>query len=144
VETEGGNAVTHQAEQDYFDPASVPLVKWADYEASRKDSSSNSDTKSKMSYATGYGYTNSVAPSNYSESVVGSTIGFGADYVPPVGFPSDQELLQEIRHILSTTDLMKITKKSVRDQLSRLFGVDVSPRKEYIHYCIDGILKGEL
>jgi chitin synthase len=141
---ETANTSAHQAEPEYFDPASVPLVKWSDYEASRKDSSSNSDTKSKMSYGTGYGYTNSVAPSNYSESVVGSSFVVGNDYVAPAGFPSDEELLQEIRHILSTTDLMKITKKSVRDQLSRLFGIDVTPRKEYIHYCIDGVLKGEL
>ena len=59
-------------------------------------------------------------------------------------FPTDDQLLQEIRHILSTTDLMKITKKSVRERLTRLFGVDVSPKKDYIHSCIDSILKGEL
>lgn len=59
-------------------------------------------------------------------------------------FPSDEEILAEIRHILSTTDLMTVTKKSVREQLTRLFGVDISPKKEFIHSCIDGILKGEL
>ena len=59
-------------------------------------------------------------------------------------FPSDEELLNEIRHILSTSDLMTITKKKVRQQLSTFFGVDLSSKKEYIHSCIDSILKGEL
>jgi chitin synthase len=59
-------------------------------------------------------------------------------------FPSDEELLNEIRHILSTSDLMTITKKQVRQQLGSFFGVDMTPKKEYIHACIDGILKGEL
>lgn len=59
-------------------------------------------------------------------------------------FPSDTELLNEIRHILSTSDLMTITKKKVRQQLTDFFGVDLSTKKEYINQCIDSILKGEL
>ena len=59
-------------------------------------------------------------------------------------FPSDEEILAEVRHILSTADLMTITKKSVREQLARLFGTNMSSKKEYIHWCIDGVLKGEL
>ena len=59
-------------------------------------------------------------------------------------FPSDDELLNEIRHILSTSDLMTITKKKVRQQVGDFFGVDLSSKKEYIHQCIDSILKGEL
>lgn len=62
----------------------------------------------------------------------------------PTHFPSDDEILAEVKHILSTTDLMKVTKKNVRDQLSRLYGVDMLPKKDYIHYCIDGILRGDL
>ena len=145
VEVQGSTNPHAKKEQDYFDPASVPLVKWADHEACQKDSSSNSDTKSKASFTTGYGYQSSGSASIYSESLAGESVSaFGIENLPPSGFPSDEELLIEIKHILSTTDLMKITKKSVRDRLSRLFGVDVTPRKEYIHYCIDSILKGEL
>ena len=59
-------------------------------------------------------------------------------------FPSDTELLNEIRHILSTSDLMTITKKKIRMQLSSFFGVDVTPKKEFIHQSIDGILRGNL
>ncbi|KAJ3089172.1 hypothetical protein HK102_007026 [Quaeritorhiza haematococci] len=58
--------------------------------------------------------------------------------------PTDEAILEEVRHILSTADLMTVTKKSVREELSRFFGVDLTPKKEYIHKCIDGVLKGEL
>lgn len=58
--------------------------------------------------------------------------------------PSDEEILAEIRQILSTADLMAVTKKSVREQLSRIFKVDLSMKKEYIHRCIDNVLKGAI
>ncbi|KAJ1552904.1 hypothetical protein HK096_010001 [Nowakowskiella sp. JEL0078] len=57
--------------------------------------------------------------------------------------PSDEELLEEIRHILSTRDLMTVTKKSVREELSQLFNIDMSSKKDYIHKCIDLILKSQ-
>ncbi|KAJ3379807.1 hypothetical protein HDU84_006366 [Entophlyctis sp. JEL0112] len=58
--------------------------------------------------------------------------------------PSDEQLLYQIRQILATADLMSVTRKSVREELTRVFGVDLSARKDYIHACIDGVLKGEL
>ncbi|KAK9761424.1 hypothetical protein K7432_013683 [Basidiobolus ranarum] len=58
--------------------------------------------------------------------------------------PNDQEILQEVRVILSTADLMSITKKQVRDELSHFFGVDLIVRKDYINNCIDMILQGQL
>ncbi|CAG8699152.1 11183_t:CDS:2, partial [Funneliformis caledonium] len=45
-------------------------------------------------------------------------------------FPSDEEILQEIRNILSTANLMSITKKQVRDDLSQYFGMDMSLKKD--------------
>ncbi|KAI8924380.1 chitin synthase-domain-containing protein [Entophlyctis helioformis] len=191
------------SEIEWFDPDSVPLMKWADYEAQRKPASSeHDDAHSVSSYVSGNTYksvhlrpTAGGAYTAYSESNYGGSGGsayggpgsvtgsaFGANRaafhqqqmqptmpmggpgmdaanrslvaVPPApvaarrtptpGFPSDQEILNEIRHILSTTDLMKVTKKSVREQLSTFFGVDLSSEKEYIHRCIDGILSGEL
>jgi hypothetical protein len=131
---ESAAAQHNTKETESFDPASVPLLKWSDYENGKEGSSS--DGKSGISYGS-----HSTATSVYdAPSVAGEPTGV----VSQPRFPTDEELLQEIRHILSTTDLMKITKKSVRDRLSRLFGVDVTPKKDYIHYCIDSILKGEL
>jgi hypothetical protein len=118
-----------KAEVEYFDPASVPLMTWTDYDRANRDDSSVG-TRFK-------GYPESIPP-DYAESLSGEFAKLLS------GMPSDEELLQEIRHILSTTDLMKITKKSVRERLSMLFGVDMSPKKEYIHWAIDSILKGEM
>ncbi len=58
--------------------------------------------------------------------------------------PTDEEIVTEIKHILSTTDLMKVTKKSIRERLSGFFGVDMTSKKEFIHRCIDAVLRGEL
>ncbi|KAI9184377.1 hypothetical protein H9P43_003430 [Blastocladiella emersonii ATCC 22665] len=56
------------------------------------------------------------------------------------GFPTDEEIYHEVRRILSTADLMTITKKAVRDELSALFNVDLSPRRDFINQCINEIL----
>ncbi|RKP11265.1 chitin synthase-domain-containing protein, partial [Piptocephalis cylindrospora] len=58
--------------------------------------------------------------------------------------PTDEELLVEIRSILASSDLMTITKKQVRERLSALYGVDLTPRKEYINNCIELILQDRL
>ncbi|KAK9761176.1 hypothetical protein K7432_014102 [Basidiobolus ranarum] len=58
--------------------------------------------------------------------------------------PSDQIIMEEVRRILSTANLMSITKKQVRDELSHNFGLDMTNRKEYINNCIDMVLQGNL
>jgi len=60
------------------------------------------------------------------------------------GEPSDEALIHEIRNILRGADLMTVTKKQVREQLSVLFGVDMTLRKEFINECINLILQGKL
>jgi len=58
--------------------------------------------------------------------------------------PSDEEIVREIRQILSTADLMNITKKQVREQLTEVFGIDMSPKKSYINSIIESILEGKM
>ncbi|CAG8524184.1 2003_t:CDS:2, partial [Racocetra persica] len=58
--------------------------------------------------------------------------------------PTDEEILVEIRNILQTANLMNITKKQVREQLSIVFGMDMSYRKEFINNSIELILQGKL
>lgn len=58
-------------------------------------------------------------------------------------FPTDEEILAEIRNILTSADLMTLTKKQVRESLSVKFGgVDLKSKREYINQMIDMILKG--
>ncbi|CAG8613826.1 12456_t:CDS:2 [Cetraspora pellucida] len=58
--------------------------------------------------------------------------------------PTDEEILMEIRNILQTANLMNITKKQVREQLSIVFGMDMAYRKEFINNSIELILQGKL
>jgi hypothetical protein len=59
------------------------------------------------------------------------------------GLPSDEALLKEIGDILTTADLMTLTKKQVRETLSARFGgIDLKPKREVINKMIDNILKG--
>ncbi|KAJ1514799.1 hypothetical protein HMI56_007399 [Coelomomyces lativittatus] len=51
--------------------------------------------------------------------------------------PSDEDLAHEIEMILSSADLMLVTKRSVREQLTSLFGVDLTHRKQFINQTID-------
>ncbi|KAG2237902.1 hypothetical protein INT48_002207 [Thamnidium elegans] len=68
----------------------------------------------------------------------------GMQPMTPPGFPTDEEILSEIRNILQTANLMSITKKQVREQLSAFFGFDMTPKKEYINTSIEYILQGRL
>ena len=50
----------------------------------------------------------------------------------PSGLPSDDAILAEIRDILKTADLMTVTKKGIKMELERRFGVSLESRKSYI------------
>jgi chitin synthase len=49
------------------------------------------------------------------------------------GMPSDDALLAEIREILRTADLMTVTKKGIKQELERRFGVSLDSRRPYIN-----------
>ncbi|RIA92287.1 Glycosyltransferase Family 2 protein [Glomus cerebriforme] len=75
------------------------------------------------------------------------------EYLPPpsrpissytIDGPTDEELLAEIRQILQTANLMSITKKQVREQLTSVFNMDMTSRKEFINNSIELVLQGKL
>lgn len=49
------------------------------------------------------------------------------------GLPSDDAILAEIRDILKTADLMTVTKKSIKLELEKRFGVSLDARRAYIN-----------
>ena len=60
----------------------------------------------------------------------------GSQFFSPddmVGLPSDDTLLAEIRDILRTADLMTVTKKSIKHELERRFGVPLDAKRPYIN-----------
>ncbi|KAI9671658.1 MAG: hypothetical protein M1831_003186 [Alyxoria varia] len=67
-----------------------------------------------------------------------------AGYQPGVNFPTDDQLLAEMREILSKADLMNVTKKSVKSELERRFGVPLDIKKSYIGSATEAILSGQL
>ena len=54
--------------------------------------------------------------------------------------PADEEIRREVQRITASADLMTMTKKQVREQLSRHFGVNMSYRKDFINHCIEQAL----
>jgi chitin synthase len=64
-----------------------------------------------------------------------STFG-GSQFFNPddqVGLPSDDALLAEIREVLRTADLMTVTKKGIKQELERRFGVPLDAKRAYIN-----------
>lgn len=58
--------------------------------------------------------------------------------------PSDDAILAEIREILRTADLMTVTKKSIKAELERRFGVPMEAKRQYIGSATEAILSGQL
>ncbi|KAM7203794.1 chitin synthase-like protein [Naviculisporaceae sp. PSN 640] len=57
----------------------------------------------------------------------------GVEMANLAGLPSDDALLAEIREILRTADLMTVTKKGIKQELERRFGVPLDSRRAYIN-----------
>ncbi|KAJ2358670.1 Chitin synthase, class 6 [Coemansia erecta] len=60
----------------------------------------------------------------------------------PGMFPSDDQIIDAIRRILVNADLSTTTKKVIRAQLVQEFGVDLSPKKDFISKIVDQMLIG--
>ncbi|OZJ04374.1 hypothetical protein BZG36_03199 [Bifiguratus adelaidae] len=61
----------------------------------------------------------------------------------PSGF-SDSEIIECIRQVLGKADLMTITRKQVRRQVEERLQVDLTYKREFVNYCIENILLGNL
>ncbi|GAN02721.1 chitin synthase [Mucor ambiguus] len=55
--------------------------------------------------------------------------------------PEDNDIEKEIIRILASSNLMTLTKKQVRDQLSKIFGVDLTIKKGFINATIERLLE---
>lgn len=69
-----------------------------------------------------------------------------SEYLPPGGGggdqPTDGELSDAVRRVLAEADLNAVTKKGVRRELERAFGVDLAGRKDVINRAIEEALLG--
>ncbi|KAL8959339.1 MAG: hypothetical protein Q9193_003783 [Seirophora villosa] len=157
------------SDEGKFDPASIPRKKWEEYQAELWDAQTQRDDRSEVS---GFSYgTKSYQPpgseyiypppsrqmSHMDLPRYGSRLSLAPSDVMARGYdeqslhmaevegmPSDDALLGEIREILKTADLMTVTKKGIKQELERRFGVNLEPRKAYIGSATEAVLSGQL
>jgi chitin synthase len=145
------------SDEGKFDPASIPKKKWEEYQVELWEAQSQRDdaysevsgysygTKAYPQAASEYGYPPSrpmsqldLAPSRLGSrmSLAPSEMPGGRDNMEMSDLgsvPSDDSLLAEIREILRTADLMTITKKAVKMELEKRFGVNLDAKRAYIN-----------
>lgn len=142
------------SDEGKFDPSSIPKKKWEEYQAELWEAQTSRDDRSEIS-GISYG-TKSYAPAQSEYGFPGSRAMSQLDLprfssrlsVAPSeaisrhmdmgmedlsNLPSDDAILAEIRDILRTADLMTVTKKSVRQELERRFGVALEAKRPYIN-----------
>ncbi|KAK9473380.1 chitin synthase-domain-containing protein [Dipodascopsis tothii] len=86
-----------------------------------------------------------VVPQRYDMFAQSSSIAPNGDMeMGVIALPSDERILEEIRSILSTADLMRTTKKSVRLELEQRFGVSLDAKRDFVNTATETILAGEL
>nr|OQO22786.1 hypothetical protein B0A51_09724 [Rachicladosporium sp. CCFEE 5018] len=83
-------------------------------------------------------------PRTYSASEFGAPPYNQTELSTSSDLPSDDALLAEIREILRTADLMTVTKKSIKAELERRFGVSMEGKRQYIGSATEAILSGQL
>ena len=138
-----------------FDPSTIPHKKWEDYQAELWDAQTQRDDRSEISgisYGTKsylpaqseYGFPPSRPmsqmdlPRYSSRMSLAPSDGMMKGYLENMemgdltGLPNDDTLLSEIREILKTADLMTVTKKSIKMELERRFGMNLESRRAYI------------
>ncbi|KAK4691763.1 chitin synthase, partial [Lecanoromycetidae sp. Uapishka_2] len=156
------------SDEGKFDPASIPHKKWEEYQAELWDAQTQHDdgrseisgysygTKSYQPPPSEYGYAPSRPMSQMEMPRYGSRMSLVPSEIMKRGYeenmemsefsdlPSDDAILAEIRDILKVADLMSVTKKSIKMELERRFGVNLEPKRAYIGSATEAILSGQL
>lgn len=139
-----------------FDPSTIPRKKWDEYQAELWEAQTQRDDRSEMS-GISYGTKSfHAAPSEYAyppsrplsqldlpryssrlSLAASDVLGRGGmennvEMSELGGLPSDDVILAEIREILKTADLMTVTKKSIKVEMERRFGMNLEPKRAYI------------
>ncbi|RDW90316.1 chitin synthase class Va [Aspergillus mulundensis] len=152
------------SDEGKFDPASIPKKRWEEYQAELWEAQTSRDDRSEISgisYGTKYHpaaqseygfpgarpmsqldlprYTSrmSLAPSEMMSRHMDMEM-------EDVNLPSDDAVLSEIRDILRTADLMTVTKKNIKQELERRFGVSLDSKRPYINSATEAVLSGQL
>jgi chitin synthase len=122
-----GTKSFHGAEYGQQRPMSMPLsvIPGANFPY---DVGANANP-SRMSMA----HSEMLSPGNRQSQFGGSQFGQDMELSNLAGLPGDDAILAEIREILKTADLMTITKKGIKLELEKRFGVNLDARRTYIN-----------
>ncbi|KAJ5755484.1 Chitin synthase 8 [Penicillium manginii] len=160
------------SDEGKFDPASIPKKRWEEYQMELWEAQTSRDDRSEVSgYSYGtrshafpqseYGFPGSrpmsqmdlplmnsssrlsIAPSEMLGGGMGMAHG-DLSMEDMSHLPSDDAILAEIREILRTADLMAVTKKSIKQELERRFGVNLDLKRPYINSATEAVLSGLL
>ncbi|ORY18556.1 chitin synthase 6 [Clohesyomyces aquaticus] len=157
------------SDEGKFDPASIPKKKWDEWQHEMWEAQTSRDDRSEVS-GVSYGtkrFMNSasVAGSDYGAippsrpmshldlprfgntsrmSLAHSGYGYENMEMMNMNLPSDDALLAEIREILRTSDLMSVTKKSVKLELEKRFQMDLTLKKSFIGNAVEACLAGNM
>ncbi|PWY74457.1 hypothetical protein BO70DRAFT_398773 [Aspergillus heteromorphus CBS 117.55] len=153
------------SDEGKFDPASIPKKTWEEYQAELWEAQTSRDDRSEVSgisYGTKsyhpmqseYGFPSSRPVSQFNLPRYSSRMSLAASEMMSghsememedlSHLPADDALLSEIREILRTADLMTVTKKSIKQELERRFGVNLDAKRPYINSATEAILAGQL
>nr|CAA70736.1 chsE [Aspergillus fumigatus] len=142
------------SDEGKFDPASIPKKKWEEYQTELWEAQTSRDDRSEVSgisYGTKsyhpaqseYGFPGSRPMSQLDLPRFGSRMSLAPSEMMSrhadmemenlSHLPSDDAILAEIREILRTADLMSVTKKSIKLELERAFGVNLDLKRPYIN-----------
>lgn len=144
VVVDDGKKTVYLADTEPFDPKSIPLKKWKDFEEQELW-----DNESIISGSTVQ--THSVASRSDAGSVASyeskkqkhmSMVSYGG--ANRASMISDELLYAEIQKALVGADLMTLTKKQIRENLSAKLGVDLKAKKEVMNAMIDEILAKQM
>ncbi|KAI9498989.1 chitin synthase-domain-containing protein [Zychaea mexicana] len=143
-------------EEGAFDPSTVPTKRWSEYECEEqhweKDDMSSycrgstTDGPGSVVSSSSCRYTQAT-PSppaiSYTPRQRRSNNGSNNNRSSSI-IPSESEIVEEIKRILDTNDLMLLTKKQVRDTLSDTFGMDMNYKRDFINKSIEQSLAERL
>lgn len=168
-----GKKTVYVADTEPFDPKSIPLKRWRDFEENdlwEADSVVSGSSMSKSRAPSEYSSYSKAPRSEYSVATydneplnkhmsmislgggdhgarplsMDSTSGIPGPFPPQQPLITDEMLFREIQQSLIGADLMTLTKKQIRDNLSAKLGVDLRPKKETMNRMIDQILSQQI
>jgi chitin synthase len=142
------------SDEGKFDPATIPKKRWEEYQAELWDAQTSRDDRSEIS---GISYGTKYHPTAQSEYGIPGSRPMSQLELPRhmsrmslapsemmsrhmdmemediSHLPSEDAILSEIRDILRTADLMTVTKKNIKQELERRFGVNLDAKRPYIN-----------